>query len=189
MQELIRADSCYCCFLSESQQHAFPYRKYTLKPGGCWWQSPGMFQRRRLIDYTPSQSRYYFTVSHFHSINCKTNPANNRVLLCTYASYLGGYNTCQLSHKNPVYLQHIWRIKPLGLRGYLSRLELLNNKIGYPNILPSANYWAIANFITSVYRIDTTVFHCFYYGSFPTARPDPHNKSSITAKNQKACRF
>lgn len=124
-----------------------------------------------------------------HSINCKTNSANNRGLFCTYASYLGSYNICQLSHKNPVYLQHIWRINPLGLRGYLSRLELLNNKIGYPNILPSANYWAIANFITSVYGIDTTVFHCFYYRSFPTARPDPHNKSSITAKNQKACRF
>lgn len=154
------------------------------------WQFPaGMFQRRRLIDYTPFSSRYCSTISRFHSINCKTNSANNKVLLCTYANYLGSYNTCQLSHKSPVYLQHIWRIKPLGLSGYLSRLELLNNKIGYPNILPSANYWAIANFITSVHGIDTTVFHCFYYRSFPTARPDPHNKSSITAKNQKACRF
>lgn len=33
MQELIRADSCYCCFLSDPRQHAFPYRKYMLKLG------------------------------------------------------------------------------------------------------------------------------------------------------------
>lgn len=114
-------------------------------------------------------------------INCKTHPANQRALISAHMP--------AISHKNPVYLRHIWRIKPLGLRGYLSRLELLNNKIGYPNILPSANYWAIANFITSAYGIDTTVLHCFYYRSFPTARPDPHNKNPITAKNQKACRF
>lgn len=138
MQELIRADSCYCSFLSDPRQHEFPYRKYSWNWGFFWWESPGspagMFQRR-LIDYTPSSSRYCSTISRFHSINCKTNSANNKVLLCTYASYLGSYNTCQLSHKSPVYLQHIWRIKPLGLSGYLSRLELLNNKIGYPNIL------------------------------------------------------
>lgn len=86
-------------------------------------------------------------------------------------------------------MQHVWRINPLELGGYLSRLGLLNNKIGDPNTLTSANTWATTNCMTSMYARDKTGFRCFYYKLFPTARPGSHNKSSITEKTPNACRF